>query len=96
MAFDGIMIRSIIDELNDKIVGGRIDKVYQPESDEIILGIRSFGVGCKLLLTANPSHPRLQLTERSRENPPEPPLFCMVLRKHIQSGKILEITQPSF
>ncbi|MBQ9604319.1 MAG: NFACT family protein, partial [Firmicutes bacterium] len=96
MAFDGIMIRSIIHELNDKILGGRIDKVYQPESDEIILGIRSFGTGYKLLLTANPSHPRLQLTEKSRENPAEPPLFCMVLRKHIQSGKILEITQPSF
>ena len=94
MAFDGIMIRSIIDELNDKIVGGRIDKVYQPESDEIILGIRSFGVGCKLLLTANPSHPRLQLTERSRENPPEPPLFCMVLRKHLGGGVIDSITQP--
>lgn len=96
MAFDGIMINSIIHELNEKIVGGRIDKVYQPENDEIVLGVRSFGTNYKLLLTANPSHSRLQLTEKTRENPAVPPLFCMVMRKHIQSGKILQITQPSF
>ncbi len=96
MAFDGIMINSILCELRKKTVGGRIDKVYQPESDEIILGIRGFGVNHKLLMTANPSHPRLHLTEKNRENPSEPPLFCMVLRKHLQGGKIIEITQPSF
>ena len=96
MAFDGITINSIVTELKDKLVGGRVDKVYQPESDEIILSVRSLGKNCKLLLTANPSHPRLHLTEITRDNPMEPPLFCMVLRKHIQSGKILEITQPNF
>lgn len=96
MAFDGIMICSVIRELKEKLLGGRVDKVYQPESDEIILGVRSQGKNYKLLLTANPSHPRLQLTEKNRENPAEPPLFCMVLRKHIQSGKITDITQPSF
>ena len=96
MAFDGIMIHSILHELKDKLLGGRIDKVYQPESDEIILSIRSLGNAYKLLLTANPSHPRLHLTAASRENPLEPPLFCMVLRKHIQGGKIIEISQPGF
>ncbi len=96
MAYDGITIHSILHEITDKLLGGRIDKVYQPESDEIILSVRSLGKNYKLLLTANPSHPRLHLTNSVRENPLEPPLFCMVLRKHIQSGKIIEITQPNF
>ncbi len=96
MAYDGIVIHSILHELNDKLLGGRIDKVYQPESDEIILSVRSLGSNYKLLLTANPSHPRLHLTSSAKENPQEPPLFCMVLRKHIQSGKIIEISQPRF
>ncbi|MBR6401492.1 MAG: NFACT family protein [Firmicutes bacterium] len=96
MAFDGITINSIVTELREKLTGGRVDKIYQPESDEIIMSVRSLGKNYKLLLTANPSHPRLHLTGESRENPQEPPLFCMVLRKHIQGGKILDITQPNF
>lgn len=96
MAFDGITISNIINELNEKVVGGRIDKIYQPEKDEIILTIRSFGNVYKLLITSNASQPRLHITDKNKNNPMQPPLFCMVLRKHIASGKIIKITQPNF
>ena len=96
MAFDGITISALVSEIKDKILGGRIDKIYQPESDEIILGIRSFGNAYKLLLTANPSNPKFHFTKENRNNPLNPPLFCMVMRKHLQSGKIINIEQPNF
>ena len=96
MAFDGITISAIISELKDKIIGGRIDKIYQPESDEIITGIRCFGNQYKLLLTANPSNPKFHFTNIAKNNPVNPPLFCMVMRKHLQSGKIIKIEQPNF
>lgn len=96
MAFDGITISGIVSQLKNNVIGGRIDKIYQPEGDEIILGIRSFGNSFKLLITANPSHPRIHFTQANKSNPLNPPLFCMVLRKHLQSGKIIDITQPEF
>ncbi len=96
MALDGITISNIINELKTKLLGGRVDKIYQPENDEIIISIRSLGKAHKLLITANASHPRLHLTEKSKSNPMQPPLFCMVLRKYLTSGKIIGITQPNF
>lgn len=96
MAFDGITVSSVICELNNTILNGRIDKIYQPEKDEIFLQIRAFGSVYRLLLSANPSAPRFNFTNIRPENPPQPPLFCMVLRKHIGGGKILNITQPNF
>lgn len=96
MAFDGITISALVSEIRKKALGGRIDKIYQPEPDEILLNIRSLGSAYKLVLSANPSHPRLFFTEHQYTNPQNPPLFCMVLRKHLQSGKIIDITQPSF
>ncbi|MDO5803792.1 MAG: NFACT RNA binding domain-containing protein [Clostridia bacterium] len=96
MAFDGITISAIKAEIEDKILGGRIDKVYQPEKDEIILGIRSMGQAYKLLLTSNASNPKFHFTQTNPSNPMTPPLFCMVMRKHLQSGKIIKIEQPDF
>lgn len=96
MAFDGVTISALISEIKDKVIGGRIDKIYQPESDEIILSIRSFGRSYKLLLTANPSNPKFHFTQINKDNPLNPPLFCMVLRKHLQSGKIINIVQLDF
>lgn len=96
MAFDGITVSSIKAEIEDKILGGRIDKVYQPEKDEIILGIRSMGQAYKLLLTSNASNPKFHFTQTNPSNPMTPPLFCMVMRKHLQSGKIIKIEQPDF
>ena len=96
MAFDGITVSAIKAEIEDKILGGRIDKVYQPEKDEIILGIRSMGQVYKLLLTSNASNPKFHFTQTNPSNPMTPPLFCMVMRKHLQSGKIIKIEQPDF
>jgi len=96
MALDGIAISCLVHELNTALCNGRIDKVYQPERDEVILSVRSHSGNHKLLLTANASHPRLHLTGRQKNNPMQPPLFCMVMRKHIQGGKIISITQPDF
>ncbi len=96
MALDGFTLSNIIYELKSNIIGGRVDKVYQPEKDEIILQIRNKGNAYKLLLTANASSPRLHFTSIQKENPINAPLFCMVLRKHLSSGKIIDITQPKF
>ncbi|MGN1317925.1 MAG: NFACT family protein, partial [Lachnospirales bacterium] len=96
MAFDGITIHALKYELENNIIGGRIDKIYQPENDEIILNIRCFGKGHKLLLTANPSNPKFHFTNINKNNPANPPLFCMVLRKHLQSGKIIKFEQVNF
>jgi predicted ribosome quality control (RQC) complex YloA/Tae2 family protein len=82
-------------ELAPVVEGAKIDKIYQPERDEILLALRSPTAGnVRLLLTANPAHPRMQLTEASRENPATPPMFCMLLRKHLTGGRILRLTQP--
>lgn len=96
MAMDSITIRALTIELNELLSGGRIDKIYQPERGEIIMGIRSGGVNYKLLLCANPSFPRVHITEEKAENPASPPMFCMLLRKHLSAGKILRVYQHSF
>ena len=70
MAFDGITVSAIKAEIEDKILGGRIDKVYQPEKDEIILGIRSMGQAYKLLLTSNASNPKFHFTQKKCSSPP--------------------------
>lgn len=96
MALDGVVLSNILGELKQKLIGGRVDKVYQPERDEIIISIRSLGNNYKLLLTSNASHARIHLTEIQKENPMTPPVFCMMLRKHIAGGKIIDIEQPNF
>ncbi len=95
MAFDGIMVSAVISELNKTVLNGKIDKVYQPEKDNVVLQIRSFGSAYRLFLSANPSAPRFNLTDKKYENPQTPPLFCMVLRKRIGGGKITKIYQPN-
>lgn len=96
MALDGVVLSNIAYELKNLLLGGRVDKIYQPENDEVIISIRSLGNNYKLLLTANASHPRIHLTQISKDNPMTPPMFCMVLRKHIAGGKIIAIEQPNF
>lgn len=96
MAFDGLTISNLIYEFNENILGGRIDKIYQPEKDEVILQIRNKGKSFKLLLTVNSSNPRFHFTNILKENPLNPPHFCMVLRKHLLNGKIIRIYQPNF
>lgn len=96
MALDGVVLSNIAYELKQLLLGGRVDKIYQPEHDEIIVSVRSLGNNYKILLTANASHARLHLTQIQKDNPMTPPMFCMVLRKHIAGGKITEIEQPNF
>lgn len=96
MALDGVVLSNIAYELKSLLLGGRVDKIYQPENDEVIISIRSLGNNYKLLLTANASHPRIHLTQITKDNPMTPPMFCMVLRKHIAGGKIIAIKQPNF
>lgn len=92
MALDGIVTRSIVHELQT-IVGGRINKIHQPSSSDIIMQLRSAGGNKRLLLSANPTYPRVHLTEESFPNPLEAPMFCMLLRKHCEGGIIEAIRQ---
>jgi len=96
MALDGITTAAIVTELKEKLIGGRIDKVHQPLTDEIRFSVRAIGANYKVLASANSGHPRMHITENTRENPMTAPLFCMVLRKHIAGGKIVDICQPNF
>lgn len=89
MSFDGLFTKAMVDELTRTLKGGRINKVHQPYKNEVILTIRANGVNQKLLFSAHPSYARVQLTNEAYENPSEPPMFCMLLRKHIE-GYILE------
>ena len=97
MALDGLVIHSLVDELSEKLVGGKIDKIYQPEEDEILLYIRNNKENYKLLLSASASNPRIYITQKyNKENPMSAPMFCMLLRKYLLNGKILNISQPEF
>ena len=94
MPLDAICLSAVAEELRAAIGGGKIDKIYQPGRDEVVLAVRGPAGNVKLLLSASPSQPRAQLTNIPRENPDKPPMFCMLLRKHLTGGRILEITQP--
>ncbi len=96
MPLDGLVTSSIVSELNNELINGKIEKVYQPEKDEIIIAIRAKGKNRKLLLSANSSFPRAHLFTGQRVNPPSPPNFCMLLRKYIQGGRIVSIDQSNF
>ena len=96
MALDGLVISHIVNELNNNIIDGRINKINQPEKDELILTIKSNRQQYKLLLSANPSLPLVYFTNDSFTNPMVAPNFCMLLRKHLNSAKIISITQPDF
>lgn len=96
MAFDAAVVRCLVRELNETIIGGRIDKIYQPEKDEITLGIRTFENNFKLALSASSAHPRAHFTDASKKNPQTAPLFCMLLRKHIGGGRITAVEQDGF
>ncbi len=94
MAFDGIAVRCAVHELNRLLLGGRIDKIYMPDKDEIIVCFRSLGKNRKLLLSCNPSLPRVHFISQNRENPLSPPSFCMLLRKQLSGGKLISVSQP--
>ena len=93
MSLDGIAVRALVDELGPLLTGGRIDKIQQPDATTIIFTIRQPGKNYKMLISSHPQNARFHTTNISRENPLQPPLFCMVLRKHLESSKLIEIKQ---
>ena len=95
MPFDAIFMTALAGELREKLVGGKVDKLYQPARDEAVLHMRAGRENVRLLISASPSHPRAQLTKVPRENPETPPMFCMLLRKYFTGARLLELTQPS-
>ena len=99
MPIDGIMLSAVKHELKNKIIGAKVEKVVQPERDEIILYLHTPQLteerNPKLILCANPSYPKLHLSNTTKENPKVPPNFCMLLRKHLMSSRITDIEQPS-
>ena len=94
MAFDAYFLTAVLDEVRSRCIGARVDKIHQPSRDTLILHLRCREGREKLLFAANPTAPRLHLTAASPENPAEPPMFCMLLRKHLLGAKLTEITQP--
>lgn len=92
MALDGLVLHAIVHELQ-MCVGGRINKIHQPTENDVIMHIRAQGQNVKLLLSANPTYPRVQITEQSSLNPMDAPMFCMLLRKHCESGVIEAVEQ---
>lgn len=93
MALDSITLYHLIQELKPLLVGTRIDKIQQPEKEEVHLLLRSAGRNLRLLLNAGSTVARLHLTDLNKKNPVSPPMFCMILRKHLESGKITDIRQ---
>lgn len=94
MAFDGLVLSRVAREMADQLVGGRIDKVQQPTADDVVFVIRAQRTNYRLLLSANKSYPRVHLTTRFiAPMPSQAPMFCMLLRKHLESGTIVAITQ---
>ena len=93
MAFDAFFLSAVLEEVRERCVGARIDKIHQPSRDTLILQMHSRDYRSKLLFAANPTAPRLHLTNASPENPAEPPMFCMLLRKHLMGAKLSEVTQ---
>ncbi|MBE5894707.1 MAG: fibronectin/fibrinogen-binding protein [Lachnospiraceae bacterium] len=94
MAFDGICVAAVTEELNKTLVGGRIYKIAQPEPDELLITVKNNGNQYKLFLSADASLPLVYLTEISKVSPLTAPNFCMLLRKYLQSAKILRFYQP--
>ncbi len=91
MPFDAIFLTAVTAELREQVIGLRVEKIQQPARDTVILQLRGKE---RLLLSANVNRPRLHLTQASFENPAQPPMFCMLLRKHLSGGRIASLTQP--
>lgn len=96
MPLDAVVIHAIREELQNELIGARIDKVQMPERDVLLLSVRGNAGNRKLLLSANTGSARVQFTENSYENPTEPPMFCMLMRKHLVGARIQSISQPDF
>ncbi len=93
MPFDGIVTKAVIEQLQPLLIGGRVNKIYEPSDNELILTIRNNRNNYPLLLSIHPHYARLHITNQTFQNPDEPPMFCMVLRKHLNGATIKAIDQ---
>ena len=94
MPLDAIYLSHVAQELRNCLTGARVDKIHQPSRDTVVLALRGQSGTFRLLLCANSSHPRAHITAVSLENPASPPMFCMLLRKHLTGGRLQDILQP--
>ena len=94
MAFDGVTIANVVHEMNQELIGGRLYKIAQPENDELLLTIKTSAGQKRLYISAGASLPLIYLTDTNKPSPMTAPNFCMLLRKHLQNGRIVSITQP--
>ena len=95
MSLDGISMHPLAIELDRAITGGRIDRINQPNTQSVILSVRQPGKNYLVHISINPQNPAVHIIERAPDNPPEPPMFCMVLRKHIETARIARVYQHS-
>ena len=94
MALDGIMLGMIARQIKDTALGAKIDKVQQPSRDELVLILRGPGCNCRLLVSVRASYPRVNITSHTMENPAQPPMLCMLLRKKLCGGRLIDVRQP--
>ncbi len=93
MAFDAFFLKAVLEEIRPVVLGGRVEKIHQPARDTVIMHLRCENGRHKLLFAPNPAAPRLHLTASNPENPDQPPMFCMLLRKHLSGARISDIRQ---
>jgi len=93
MALDGIFLNRLAHEIREVAIGARVDKIAQPSREELVMTLRWRGGGGKLLMSASPQAPRIHFTGDAPENPAKPPMFCMLLRKHLSGAKLAEVRQ---
>ncbi len=91
MPFDAVFLSAVAAELRPQLIGSRVEKVQQPSRDTVLLQLRGRE---RLLISANVNRPRIHMTAAAFENPAQPPMFCMLLRKHLAGGRIAAVTQP--
>ena len=94
MPLDAVTVSALTRELRERIEGGRIDKVQQPERDMLLISLRAKGDNLRLVIAAGTGNARVHLTSGGFENPAEPPMFCMLMRKHLVGARILSVEQP--
>lgn len=94
MALDGIFLHHIKTELEKEAIGARVSQIYQPNKDELVIGLRTQNGNKKLLLSSRANSPRVHFTEYAPENPAVPPMLCMLLRKRLGGGKLISVRQP--
>jgi predicted ribosome quality control (RQC) complex YloA/Tae2 family protein len=96
MPLDGISAKCLALELDKSLADARVDRIYQPDRFDIIMQLRSGRENVRLILSANPASPRLHLTTESRDNPSDPPMFCMLLRKHLLGARLMSVETPGY